>query len=104
MTAKEKLKNSKDRVVKFVEDHKVRLAVVGTWMVTSTLMFIAGNYDVKNAYKRGWIGGEHFGCTDGIDRALHCISDHTDLTDDDINAVMCEYASDYGLRQKQSDN
>lgn len=103
MSVKEKLKNGKDRVVKFVDDHKVDVAIVGTFAVTSIAMLIAGHYDCKHSYKRGWSDGAHFGCTDGIDRALHCLSDHTDLTDDDINNTMMEFAQDYGLRQKKTE-
>lgn len=102
MTVKEKLKNGKDRVVKFVSDHKVGLAVAGTWAITTIGMWIGSSYDIKNAYKVGWTTGMRRGCTDGIDRALSCICDHTDLTEDEINETMNEYAPDYGLRQKKT--
>lgn len=100
MSVKEKLKNGKDRVVEFVDDHKIGLAVGFTWAVTTALMWIGDSYNCKNAYKRGALWGLRAGCTDGINRALSCISDHTDLTNDEINDAMLEYAGDYGLRQK----
>lgn len=103
MSVKEKLKNGKNRFVEFVADHEVELAIGCTWAVTTVLMWIGSSHDCKNAYKRGAIAGMRAGCTDGIDRALSCIADHTNLTNDEINNVMFEHARDYGLRRKESE-
>lgn len=103
MTVKEKLKNGKDRVVKFVNDHKVGLAMFGAWAATSTAVLIGARYDVTKAYISGFQRGKSFGCGDGIKRALSCICDHTDLTEDDVNSCMEEHAPDYGLRQKKEE-
>lgn len=99
MTVKEKLKNGKDRVVKFVDDHKVGLAIFGTWAVTTAAMWIGRNYDVKNAYKLGQSTGWIKGSLTTTDKLLDCFVENTDLTEDDVENIMKEHGPDYGFRK-----